>query len=47
MADERIKAAGIKLVIAGEYYSNQEAYEQLMEELGVMDQLNFSAMLSF
>lgn len=39
MADKRIKAAGIKLVIAGEYYSNQAAYEQLIAELGVADQL--------
>jgi len=39
IADERVKAAGIKLVIAGEYYSNQAAYEQLIEELGVADQL--------
>ncbi|MFK7982626.1 MAG: glycosyltransferase [Saprospiraceae bacterium] len=39
MADERIKAAGIRLVIAGEYYANQAAYEQLIEELEVRDQL--------
>lgn len=39
MADDRIKAAGIKLVIAGEYYANQAMYEQLIEELGVGDQL--------
>ena len=39
MADERIKARGIKLLIAGEYYGNKEAYEQLIQEQGVSDSL--------
>ena len=39
MADPRIKASGIRLIIAGEYYGNQESYEKLMDDLGVRDQL--------
>jgi len=39
MADERIKAHGIKLIVAGEYYGNREAYEQLIQEQGLTDSL--------
>ncbi len=39
MADERIKALGIKLIVAGEYYANEEKYLNLIQELGIADQL--------
>jgi len=39
LADERIKKSGMKLIVAGEFYSNEETYMQLIEELGVADQV--------
>ena len=39
MADERIKAAGIKLMIAGEFYEDKTKYEELISKLGINDQL--------
>ena len=39
MADTRILDRGIQLIIAGEYYGNKAAYEQLIEEQGVRDRL--------
>lgn len=40
MADERIKAAGIRLIIAGEYYGDQAYYEELIDKLGIREQLH-------
>ena len=39
MADERIKKSGIQLIIAGEYYGNQAAYDQLIAEQGIAESL--------
>ncbi|MES1221438.1 MAG: glycosyltransferase, partial [Bacteroidota bacterium] len=39
MADERIKKAGIKLLVAGEFYENEKQYHDLIETLGIKDQL--------
>ena len=39
MADERIKRAGIKLLIAGEFYGDEKWYAELIHDLGVKDQL--------
>lgn len=39
MADERIKAAGIKLMVAGEFYEDKTQYMDLIRKLGVRDQL--------
>lgn len=39
MADERIQRAGIKLLIAGEFYGDEKWYTELIHSLGVKDQL--------
>jgi len=39
MANPQIKEAGIKLIIAGEYYGNQAFYEDLIKELHLEDQI--------
>jgi glycosyltransferase involved in cell wall biosynthesis len=39
MSDERIRKAGIKLLVAGEYYGNREAYEEQIERLNISSQL--------
>lgn len=39
MAKPEIRRAGIKLMIAGEYYEDQDYYERLIEELGISDLL--------
>ena len=39
MSDSRIKALGVKLIIAGEYYSNKEKYEALIEEKKLRESL--------
>lgn len=39
MADERIKSAGIKLMIAGEFYEDKKPYLDLIEQLHLQDQL--------
>jgi len=39
MADPQIKASGIKLIIAGEYYEDAEFYNRLIQELGISDRL--------
>lgn len=39
MADPRIKAAGIKAIVAGEFYSDPKPYEDLIEELDIANQL--------
>jgi glycosyltransferase involved in cell wall biosynthesis len=35
MGDERIKAMGIKLIIAGEFYDNKEEYSDMISDLGI------------
>ncbi|PSK89233.1 glycosyltransferase [Taibaiella chishuiensis] len=40
MADERITRAGIRLIVAGEYYGDKEYYEQLADKLGIRDRLD-------
>lgn len=39
MADERIKKAGIKLMVAGEFYEDKRQYFELIDQLGIRDQL--------
>jgi D-inositol-3-phosphate glycosyltransferase len=40
IADPRIKAAGIKAIVAGEFYSDRKPYDELIEELKIADQLS-------
>jgi len=35
MADERIKAAGIRLLVAGEFYEDEKPYKELIQKLGI------------
>jgi glycosyltransferase involved in cell wall biosynthesis len=39
MADERIRHAGIRLMIAGEFYENREEYDKLIERLQIAPRL--------
>lgn len=39
MSDERIRSAGIKLLIGGEFYENRKEYDDKIAELGIQDQL--------
>jgi glycosyltransferase involved in cell wall biosynthesis len=39
MADERIKRAGIKLMIAGEFYEDKRQYVDLIDQLKIRDRL--------
>ena len=39
MNDERIRAMNLKLIIAGEYYGNQQFYEDLIQSEKVADQI--------
>jgi glycosyltransferase involved in cell wall biosynthesis len=39
MADERIKAAGIKLLVAGEFYEDEKPYLDLIAQLGLSDRI--------
>ncbi len=39
MADERIRQQGIKLLVAGEFYEDREAYNKQVESLGISDRL--------
>ncbi|MCP4552373.1 MAG: glycosyltransferase [Bacteroidetes bacterium] len=39
MSDKRIKKLPIKLIVAGEYYTNSKPYEDLIEELDIKDHL--------
>jgi glycosyltransferase involved in cell wall biosynthesis len=39
MNDERIRAAGIKLLVAGEFYEKREEYDALISQLGISQQL--------
>ncbi|GAA4308514.1 glycosyltransferase [Compostibacter hankyongensis] len=39
MHDERIRQAGIRLLIAGEFYEDRDRYDRLIEQYGLADQL--------
>ena len=39
MADERVRKLKIKLIVAGEYYSDREKYNKQITKLGIADQL--------
>lgn len=39
MADERVRALCLRLIVAGEYYGNQAFYEKLIADLGIENQL--------
>ena len=39
MADERIRKAGIKLLVAGEFYEDDKPYRELIERLGIAPSL--------
>ena len=41
MADERIKKAGIKLMVAGEFYEDKRVYQDLIDQLKIKNQLVF------
>ena len=41
MGDERIKALGLRLIIAGEFYGSDEAYLQIIREEGIEDRVIF------
>ncbi|HZV68993.1 MAG TPA: glycosyltransferase [Saprospiraceae bacterium] len=39
MSDERIRNAGIKLLIAGEFYEDEKSYVEQIDKLGIREQL--------
>jgi len=39
MNDERIKQSGIKLLVAGEFYEDAKQYQELIDRLGIRNQL--------
>lgn len=39
MADARIKEAGIKLLVAGEFYEDEKVYQEQIDRLGIQSQL--------
>ena len=39
MSHSEVKALGVKLIVAGEYYDQKEKYESLIQSLGVSDSL--------
>ncbi len=39
MADKKVGDAGIKCIVAGEYYGNKEKYDKIIQELGIKDRL--------
>jgi glycosyltransferase involved in cell wall biosynthesis len=43
MADARIKKAGIKLLVAGEFYEDEKPYTEQIERLGIREQLILKA----
>ncbi|MEL7222376.1 MAG: glycosyltransferase [Bacteroidota bacterium] len=40
MVDPRLKQRGVRLIVAGEYYNDQEKYEQQIARLQIADRLN-------
>ncbi len=39
MADDRLTEQGVKLILAGEYYGNEEKYEAMIDELGIRERI--------
>jgi glycosyltransferase involved in cell wall biosynthesis len=39
MADERVRAAGIRLLVAGEFYEDEQGYREQIDRLGIGDRL--------
>jgi len=39
MTDQRIKSAGIKLLVAGEFYEDEKQYQEQIEKSGIKDKL--------
>ncbi len=39
MADEKVRAKPVRLIVAGEYYGNREKYDKLIDELQIRGQL--------
>ena len=39
LADERLRAANVQLILAGEYYGNEAKYEALIDEFGIRDRV--------
>jgi len=39
-SDSRLKALNVKLLIAGEFYGNEEAYQRQIDRLGIRDRLS-------
>ncbi|MBR9920215.1 MAG: glycosyltransferase [Bacteroidetes bacterium] len=39
MADSRLRGMPLRLIVAGEYYSNEEKYQNLIDKLDISDQL--------
>jgi D-inositol-3-phosphate glycosyltransferase len=39
MVQDAIKSKKLKLIVAGEFYGNQEKYEKLIDELGIKDRV--------
>jgi len=39
MADERVRALNMKLIVAGEFYTDSKPYAELIQELGIRDKL--------
>ena len=41
MGDERVKELGIKLIVAGEFYEKEKKYMQIIQDLGLQDDVIF------
>ncbi len=39
MGDDRVQALGVKLIVAGEFYDDQQYYMDLIDECGIKDQV--------
>jgi glycosyltransferase involved in cell wall biosynthesis len=39
MADERVRALNVKLIVAGEFYTDSKPYADLIQQLGIRDKL--------
>jgi glycosyltransferase involved in cell wall biosynthesis len=39
MADERVRALNMKLIVAGEFYTDSKPYAELIQQLGIRDKL--------
>ncbi|MGB0839335.1 MAG: glycosyltransferase, partial [Chitinophagales bacterium] len=39
MADERIRKMGVKAIVAGEYYDDPAYYQEIIQRLGIQDQI--------